>query len=108
MTRADEHQPFLPRPLPTDYIEEHRTNSRWLAALRAAFRRGITDREAGEEANDAVPEALEPSRYPTGDPHEEAPQPAVPKPEPEVRAMERVVSTARRSGIFRFLVGIGP
>jgi len=80
MTRADDHQQYVPRPLPADYIAEHRANFRWLSALRAALSRGLTDAEAAEEAKDAVPEALEPSRYPDGKPGGDNPIPAPPKP----------------------------
>ncbi len=85
MTRADDPRQFRPGPVPDAYIQEHRANFRWLSVLRAAFSRGASDKDAVAEANDSVPEALEPSRFPSGDPHEHAPPVAAPVPEPDPR-----------------------
>ena len=40
---------------------------RWFLTLQAAFRRGLSDREAIEEANRTVPEALDPTLLPPED-----------------------------------------
>lgn len=66
MTRSNDHQCYIPQPISDDYIKEHQNNLRWLTALRDALKRGLTDKAAGDEANDAVPEALEPSRFAEG------------------------------------------
>jgi hypothetical protein len=41
-------------------VKEHARNLRWLRALQEAIRRGASDREAAAEANERVPEALQP------------------------------------------------
>lgn len=63
MQRATLSQPFVPGPPPPSTAES-RANLRWLLTLQAASRRGLSDREAIEEANRTVPEALDPSRLP--------------------------------------------
>lgn len=67
MQRAIDYPFYVPGPPPQPGAQAI-ANARWLLAFRAALGRGKTDREAYDEANAAVPEALEP----TQDEHESA------------------------------------
>ncbi len=66
MQRATQPQPFVPGPPPTPTAQQ-RANARWFLTLQAAFARGLSDREAIEEANRTVPEALDPALLPPED-----------------------------------------
>jgi len=100
MTSADDPVPYVPRELPREFLEEHRANFRWLSALRAAVSRGLTDRDAIEEANDSVPEALEPSRFPDGKPGGRVNPPTAP---PSGAGSEREASPAPEFEFHAFL-----